>query len=79
MSRTLLHVVDENPLQCLQDRLTCGAEIFFHKHCRRAQICAFCVEDMRQMFYLGTYSHFSSHQLHNDDARVYIYNNHICC
>ena len=29
MSRTLVHVVDGNPLQCLQDRLTCGAEIFF--------------------------------------------------
>ena len=29
------------------------------------------VSRMQQMFYFGTYSHFSSHHLNRDDARVY--------
>ena len=73
MSRTLVHVVDGNPLQCLQDRLTCRAEkcFFSLKHYIKEPKYAHFVSRMQQMFYFGTYSHFSSHHLNRDDARVY--------
>ena len=72
MSRTLVHVV--------QDGFTCRTEkcVFLQDFMKEPKYAHF-MSRMRQMFYLGTYSHFSSHPLNRDDARGYIYNNHICC
>jgi len=45
--------------------------VFFLKHYIKEPKYAHFVSRMQQMFYFGTYSHFSSQHLHHDDARVY--------